>query len=178
MKEGRITQSKEYIIVYYFDQELLLPRIRRCTYNDCFNWNCFSCCQALLYKYRSEIATFTLQVGSFSIQDEEDSRVNKELETFIEFATCFVIAIVVLLFYVAEKKIPLNIGFPLDYESSEIEYWIAFAYVLSSNLLTQLLICYLMLEFLMFIGKQLACGSKFSLVHYTWNNFLLFLTFL
>lgn len=108
---------------------------------------------------KSEILGFIHQADSLSTEDHEElNRINKKLENFVTFAKVLIISVFFALYlFLAEagieKKLPFNIGFPLDYRNSEIGYWTAFVY-LGIQILYTTVIClftvtiwYLMLIF-------------------------------
>lgn len=119
---------------------------------------------------KSEILSFLHQVDSLTTDDREEfSRINSKLEYFITFSKCLVVSVffALYLFLAAaalDKQLPFNIGFPLDYRTSETGYWTAFAYLAIQILYTTVIclftvtIWYLMLIFSIkyeLLGKQM-----------------------
>lgn len=92
----------------------------------------------ILWKNK-EISSFLRNIVSHSIEDyEEYVQVNRKLNNFMKFRVFFIsmLSIAVILFIVLilpifsnEKKLLIDIGFPLDWRNSEFVYWLANAYV-------------------------------------------------
>lgn len=84
---------------------------------------------------KNEILGFIHQLDSLSTDDQDElNRINKKLEYFFKFVKSWIILVWLGLYAflaatVMEKKLPFNIGFPLDYRSSDIGYWTAVVFL-------------------------------------------------
>lgn len=99
----------------------------------------------LLIWKQQKILDLMNRICVFSIQNDDDHNCfNEKLKGFIKFALVFVIAAtvvgsiesVVLSLYGNEKTLFLKIGFPLDYENSEVAFYIATAFLFTGVILS------------------------------------------
>ncbi|XP_037039747.1 odorant receptor Or2-like [Bradysia coprophila] len=113
----------------------------------------------LLWKQK-QIMGLLNQICVFSIRNDEDfAFFNDKVEKFIKFAIAFACATVVgtlgcsiVPFVGNQKSLILDIAFPLDWKNSEIGFWLAYIFFVSSLIVTfpamafSVLIWYLLLH--------------------------------
>lgn len=86
------------------------------------------------------ICAFIENIGTHSVTDLEDYlAINRKVNSFMKFVTVFfLMAFIgftpVFIFcwpiFSEEKKLPLNIAFPLDWRNSQYAYWTAYVYLM------------------------------------------------
>lgn len=103
---------------------------------------------------------------------DEFTQIHKKVKKFIKFVTCFIVLIlmgsvliiIILPLLSKEKILPLNIAFPLNWKSSGIVYWIAYAFVTIAAVITVIaaslnfVVWYLMMNFCI---KYQILGNQF-----------------
>lgn len=117
---------------------------------------------------KKEVSTFINEIGCHSIRNFNDfTQVNKKLEIFMKFVFCYLLTLffgflflLILPAIANEIILPANIWFPLDYKSSALGYWIAFAYCTLS-----ILICVVGSLFVVIIWYLMVnCAVKFEIL--------------
>lgn len=86
---------------------------------------------------KNEILTFIHQIYSVIVEyHDEYSSVNNKVKNLMKFGKiymllCCITLVFAFVFYAVEgqRNLPLNIAFPLDWNNSEIGYWVAFVYL-------------------------------------------------
>lgn len=127
-----------------------------------------------LLRQQQDICSFLYDICSHSISDQiEWIRINDRINIFIKFVTYFLILAASgtlpffcfrLPLFSAEKKLPLTIGFPLNWRNNEFSYWAAYFFVTMNHVLTvaflssTVIIWYIMVNCSI---KYESLGSKF-----------------
>lgn len=90
----------------------------------------------ILWK-KKDILAFTEKLGIHMIEDcGTFDKVNNKLKNFMKFMSCYMCLIISSVplvtmssFVTNEKRLPLNVAFPMDWKHNELVYCVAFAYV-------------------------------------------------
>lgn len=92
---------------------------------------------------KKQISELLHRICVFSIEDNEEfTLVSDKLKIFMRFVSFFLsfllfgsaCDLLIVPFLGSEKKLFVNIAFPLDWRNNEIAYWIAFAFVLTEGI--------------------------------------------
>lgn len=89
---------------------------------------------------KDEVLSLIRAIGVHEIKDsaEKFHQVNKNINIFIRFVTCFqvmllvaaiLVPIIALPIFTTERRLPLNIYVPLDWKNNEFIYWIIYIFV-------------------------------------------------
>lgn len=95
---------------------------------------------------QEDITKFIQNTGTHLLEDEVYFlQITKKINFLMKFATFFTcttfvgitpLFILYLPIFSVEKRLPLNIGFPFDWRTSEIAYWIAYFYTIFNFMIT------------------------------------------
>lgn len=106
------------------------------------------------------------QMGTYSIKDKEEfNQANNKIEVFMLFASsfqlmtfCALIVLLTLPFY--NRRLPLNIYFPLSWKNSNIIFWMVYAFVFYGMMLSS--VCAVVNVIIWYL--MLSCATKYQLL--------------
>lgn len=99
-----------------------------------------------ILRYQMEIFSFLRDLCSHSVSDQNESiRINGKLNVFVEFVTTFLLLASSgtvpffcfrLPIFTNTRKLPLTIGFPLNWRTNQWSYWAAYFFISLNHVLT------------------------------------------
>lgn len=119
---------------------------------------------------------FLQDIGNHSIIDRSEFfQTNQKINNFLKFATIFLsltffglapILVYSLPIFSNERKLGLNIGFPLDWRNNEIAYWTAYFYIMYCYMFS--IVCMLISVIIWFLMTN--CSIKYELLGYQFKK--------
>lgn len=125
---------------------------------------------------QKEVYTFLHDIGNHSIiHRSEFLRTEQKINNFMKFVTVFLamtffglapIIIYCLPIFSNERKLGLNIGFPLDWRNNDIAYWTAYFYIMYSYVFS--IVCMLITVIIWYLMSN--CSIKYELLGFQFKN--------
>lgn len=118
---------------------------------------------------KEEILEMLNRMGIHTIQSHKEfTHINGKLKRFMSsmkiFFLCSILTAVCALLLVpfvgSERKLFFNIGFPLDWKNNEFAYWLAFAFLLTSVILSAISVLFSIIMWYLLLN----CGLKFEIL--------------